>query len=480
MMQIHLSFVPDYLKPSELYKYTIENRDKDDYDNTDDIIIEVAEKYYKPSININNLQNLFHLLHTLRFWMVNYEDLPYQHIFDFAIQNRNKTNVFPKIQELFYDMQIAYEFNLLISWPVIDDVCIYAAENGYLLLLKYLVERKYPISNGAIKIAAYKGHIKCIDYLANHGISLQDHDLCISAIRGDQPECLKYLLDKGCLHDEWLCNISAHYGKLECLRCLHKSGLSLQCVRITECAISAGQYKCLVYIHENGGCAFQEIIFKITGKEKPGHVKCLEYICKNGYILGEDDTLRMATNGHLECLIYMIENSCSLHPLTVARAAENGHLHCLKYLHKYEGWSTLISMYAARGGHIDCLQYLFDTGCPFNDIVTAAAAEYGKLTCLKYLHFIECPWSVMTSIAAAENGQLDCLKYLYENGCPCNEYTAEHARPHPKCLEYLMQNGINYINHNKTYEDDDTLDFDDLSDLSTLDVEDFGGFVDEE
>ena len=79
---------------------------------------------------------------------------------------------------------------------------IWAAENGHLHILEYLVERKYDeygvVFGDACKYAAEKGHLDCLKYLHETTKAPWDEDAVRKAHENKHPECLQYLLDNNC------------------------------------------------------------------------------------------------------------------------------------------------------------------------------------------------------------------------------------------------------------------------------------------
>ena len=89
---------------------------------------------------------------------------------------------------------------------------IWAAENGHLHILQYLVERKFDqYSVYACWYAAKYGHLDCLKYLHETAKAPWDEDAIRSAHENNHPECVQYLLDNNCpLPDGW----RYEYGEL--------------------------------------------------------------------------------------------------------------------------------------------------------------------------------------------------------------------------------------------------------------------------
>ena len=75
----------------------------------------------------------------------------------------------------------------------------WAAENGHLHILEYLVERKYDkYDECACELAARNGHLDCLKYLHETAKAPWDSHAVRKAHENNQPECVQYLLDNNC------------------------------------------------------------------------------------------------------------------------------------------------------------------------------------------------------------------------------------------------------------------------------------------
>ena len=73
-----LNNIPNYLKNSPLYITFLENQE----DDNKEIFIE--DIFLKDNFELNNLYDLYSLLHTLNFWLIEDEEIPYYEIFLFV------------------------------------------------------------------------------------------------------------------------------------------------------------------------------------------------------------------------------------------------------------------------------------------------------------------------------------------------------------------------------------------------------------
>ena len=75
----------------------------------------------------------------------------------------------------------------------------WAAINGHLHILEYLVERKFDkYDECACEYAAKNGHLDCLKYLHETAKAPWDYDAVRQAHENNHTECLQYLLDNNC------------------------------------------------------------------------------------------------------------------------------------------------------------------------------------------------------------------------------------------------------------------------------------------
>ena len=76
----------------------------------------------------------------------------------------------------------------------------WAAENGHLHILEYLVERKYDKYDtlACERAASYGPHLDCLKYLHETAKAPWDYWAVREAHENKHPECLQYLLDNNC------------------------------------------------------------------------------------------------------------------------------------------------------------------------------------------------------------------------------------------------------------------------------------------
>jgi len=107
-------------------------------------------------------------------------------------------------------------------------------------------------------------------------------------------------------------------------------------------------------------------------------------------------------------------------------AAMNGHVKCLEYLHK-NGCSLDKKDYynAAYGDHLECLEYLHKNECPLDINTCDDAAKYDNLECLKYAHENGYPKTCCNSIEFCTKRCLWCWRLYNECKCDFNDIKKE-------------------------------------------------------
>jgi hypothetical protein len=128
-LNIIFSEIPSYLHNSDLYKILDESKDA----------FPLIKKYYKDNLIIENIDDLIHLLHTLKYWSIC--EIPYE-VYDYVLANKNIIN-YAQLKEEFYDFLPLIEFEILFLDE--NDIFNNCAKKGYLNLLKYFHRKNLKI-----------------------------------------------------------------------------------------------------------------------------------------------------------------------------------------------------------------------------------------------------------------------------------------------------------------------------------------------
>ena len=157
-----------------------------------------------------------------------------------------------------------------------------------------------------------------------------------------------------------LATLAIRHEQLDILRYLVEHGCDWDCWWVTKAAIESGRLDMVRYLRQLG-CKFEEPSVSVA-----------------------------AELGHLEILRYLFGIGISEEPDTAQRAAQKGQLHIVRYLH--EAGSKEISSYvtvaaAVRNGHLDVVRYLCEeAGCELSSFLRRAASERGHREIARYIN----------------------------------------------------------------------------------------------
>ena len=313
-LNTNVNNVPTYLQKSKFYEALVETCDENENDNGD---FNIDESYYKQDTVVKDLNDLTHLLETLRFWVINYDDYPFTKIFDFVLKNidKNYENLIASFPELeimneIQEMVLAkrsYDNRKFIKQfeNFQQQIAQNAMVKGYIKLLKYICETNKDNINFNDKKYICKvnsKNLQCVIYAHEIGFKLKD-DNCYEAAIARNVGYLKYLHKNGYSMGKNIANIIVKYGSIECLE----------------------------YAHSNN-CHWDEKTCMIAAAN--GNLKCLQYLHKNGCPWDKTTPEGAAMNGSLECLKYALQNGCRMDKVAQKLAFENNEYNCFKYIKK--------------------------------------------------------------------------------------------------------------------------------------------------
>ena len=346
-IEIKISEVPYYLRKGDFYRTLINNNDNDNNDT-----ITIPKKHYKYSPFVESIEDLIHLLHTLRFWMIDYDDIPYEVIFDFIKGSKLDSCYGNKFKKIFFDFLFIYEIKALImklnkvknGW---NNIANYSAKRGYFLLLKYCFSKFDPLmlKNNIWKTqictaSAIGGQLKCLQYAHENGCNW-NINTTLNASKYGHVNCLQYAHENGCPINENVFLIALEYFQLESLKyCIKvKCYINSQNIKIEEfkdkkCA------DCVKYLLENG----YMINMSITNVIRCNNIDVLKYLVQKGHMKDEyySSLIVKAINyGSYECLKFLLFAGVSHYNLENYRLSTDVEfednqkiLKCLYYIYK--------------------------------------------------------------------------------------------------------------------------------------------------
>jgi hypothetical protein len=264
--------------------------------------IEVPVNYIKPDQTVNNVDDAWSLLHSLRYWIVGSElpsslvafclspggsELPASFWDAFAPQFPG----LPALQRMSTDREksagakfrVALQTGDIKLVRQVHDIlrcvpptaCSDAAKGGNLACLQYVHEKMVVNSRRKVVNESIKaGSLDCLKFAIDQGYDIPE-DALVQAVKHGRPACFRYLSSlqrvatfcNSCN----VCRVAAEGGHLDCLK-----------IAVEECQM--WRYNAMY-------CA-----------AKGGHVACLEYLRTQGEAWNEGTCSAAARNGRIECL----------------------------------------------------------------------------------------------------------------------------------------------------------------------------------
>ncbi len=190
-------------------------------------------------------------------------------------------------------------------------VCIYAAKNGQIGVLKWAKKNGYEWTCQTFENAAINGHLSTLQLLYKN-IKIVNTKICEIAAEKGYLDILKWAYKKGCDWNSYICECAAKNGQLEVLTWLHENGCPWN-IKTCDEASYHGNLNCLQYAHENGceydikTCFDNAICF--------GHLDCLKYLRNSGFDWYDNLCLNGNKYDNKELLSWLIENGCPVYYL---------------------------------------------------------------------------------------------------------------------------------------------------------------------
>lgn len=315
---------------------------------------------------------------------------------------------------------------------------VYAAEAGYIDIVKFLYEIERNITIGiiqeAVNAAAKNGHIDIIKYLY-------------------------YLDPKRKIYNKYAINYAARGGLLDIIIFIHTTNNEniANCNYGRVCSKNAmdnaaliGNLNIIKWLHKNRteGCS-KNAFYNAC---KNGHYDVAEWLIINkreycAYTSRNIDNA--AANGNLKIIELLDHYKISLPSKRAMNlAAEKGYLLVVQYLHKNHndvGCDTYAMDNAAKNGYLYMVLWLHENrneGC--SKKAMDMAAKNGCLHIIKWLHKNRtegCSENAMNM--AAKNGNFNVVKFLHENrneGCTTNAIDDAATAGHIRIVKYLINN----------------------------------------
>lgn len=204
-IEVSLNTIPSYLADSKVLE---------GWEDNDEMVL-VCPSVLKPAATVANDDDLFHLLTTLRYWIV--DSIP-DSVIPYALSQpgnrcQDVLEVFARDLPYVHDLLVLTNLSGASRWEM-------ALQLDNLACVQYLHDNGFSCnSHGSCTIAAKAGSLSCLEYLHQHNFSW-DAQTSASAAEGGSLRCLSYLHDNDCPWDTSITIASARYGHVNCLALL--------------------------------------------------------------------------------------------------------------------------------------------------------------------------------------------------------------------------------------------------------------------
>lgn len=203
-----------------------------------DLVISIPVKNFKLNLNVDILEDLYWLLETLSYWMI--QEMPETLIAYVLYHGSAQCNTICSSYELQFP-----ELRLLQSLqnvPVTTWIPM-AAQFGAIQMLKYLKENGYDITLHSAHIAAGVGELECLQYTVKEGNIQLDAATSLQAAASGNVACLKFVHEHGGGWHDQVCETAARSGYLDCLKYAYEHGAPWT-VSTTNTAACYGRLSC--------------------------------------------------------------------------------------------------------------------------------------------------------------------------------------------------------------------------------------------
>jgi len=302
---IKKSEVPAYLQASGFLKC---------WDNEVDEAVSVPSDAFKPDATVHSVEDLKHLLETLRHWMV--YALPYTAI-DFVLEACSDIgDILGEFKDQMPDL------NCVLKWlsysnfsSSVDSILELTVRHDRSNCLKYLLQHRLKLTPirpdcrrtfGLCAIAASSGSINCLTYLHEAGCR-GDYSTVENSAANGHAECLLYVMKHGCDGPKRAAATAVKAGHLHILEILP---LPMDVNELISLAAAHGKLDILEYLHTVHGQLVVPAGSAVYHAASNGRLACLKYLHERGYPWSASVALVAANNGHVECLKYALENGC--------------------------------------------------------------------------------------------------------------------------------------------------------------------------
>jgi len=231
--------------------------------------------------------------------------------------------------------------------------------------------------------AAAVGDIGVLSDLAKAGWPLGE-EACCSAAENGHFHVLQWLRarDPPCPWDTRTCSRAGLVGHLDMLRWAKEQGAPMD-VETVQLAAFGGKLEAIKYAR-SVGCPWDEITTSYAAAK--GHLEVLEHLLDNGAPHGKETCAAAAFNNRLSVVQWLRRRGVAWDETVCSAAAESGRLELLRWLRDHGcPWDARVYARACMHGHMDILEYARAHGCPADKTAATMAANHGQTKVLAWL-----------------------------------------------------------------------------------------------
>ena len=175
--------------------------------------------------------------------------------------------------------------------------------------------------------AAKRGYMTTLKYLHSRDLLVIDRRLCIGAAQNGHLEVLKWLTEIGCPYDVEVCTVAAKGGHLDTLKWAHENGYPCRAETV-QAAAGSGKLLVLEWLHEKQ-CPRDAWAFNMAAAH--GNFEVLKWLHNKGYPWCPGTCDKAAEYGHIDVLKWLRDKGCPWSEFTLKEAAKNGHHHIVRW-----------------------------------------------------------------------------------------------------------------------------------------------------
>jgi len=297
-----------------------------------------------------------------------------------------------------------------------SDMSPAAAAGQRMDVLEWLDAHRYPIDQGTLRVAASVGNVEIAKWALTKGCSW-DLDVPSAAACNGHTDFLRWAQLSGCPWDGRPFAVAAAYGQLDTFMWIACQTRSLNASVCRDA--SKGGYLDLLKHAIMVGCHVNQDSCRVAALY--GHTATVQWLITEGHChVSVDVASAAASSGRMDMLEWLHARGCPLDSRVIYHAAHQGRVDMGRWAYArgcpWDSWTIANAVFE---GHIDFIRWAIDeAGQTLGPDACVAAARRGHPNLLRWLRARGCPWAADTCLTAAKHDRLSVLQWAVANGCP--------------------------------------------------------------